>query len=60
MVNYYIAIAKYTAIANYVVEEYLNVTKIYIFHEVKKWVTNGYILPFLLGRHNICTNGTSI
>lgn len=54
MVNYY------TAIANYVVEEYLNATKIYMVYEMKKWVTNSCILPFMLGRHNTCTNGTGI
>lgn len=48
MMNYY------ATIANYVVQEYLNDTKIYMFYKEKKQLTNSCIsLPYLR-RQNIC------
>lgn len=50
----------YATMANHVVEEYFNDTKIYIVYKVRKWVTKSCIFLFLLQRHNVCPNDTSI
>lgn len=50
----------YATIANHVIGEYFNDTKIYIFYKVRQCVTKSCILLVLLRRHNVCPNDTSI